>query len=408
MSFDSKTPGKFTPEMGRLAQVLVNQTSSAIIKTKLYEETQLALRRMEALHDIDRIITSSVDLLFTIEQITQIIVSQLEIDAVNVVMYNPDSLTFRVVNSIGIYQSPLNQKHLTRDRITTQFVLERKELKLENQADIYNHFSNDQEIIQAGFKSFLGVPLIVKGEIKGILELFHKSALETDLEWEDFLQTLATQLAIAIDNSQMFRNLQKSHLELTLSYDATIEGWAKTLELRDRETQGHSERVTSMAVKLARILGLGKEDLIHVRRGALLHDVGKIGIPNSILQKPDNLTGDEWKIMREHPTLAYNVLSGSEFLEKALDIPYSHHEKWDGTGYPNQLKGEEIPVAARIFAIIDVYDALRSDRPYRNAWSKSKTLKHIKGQSGSHFDPRVVEEFLKIVKKDPDFNDYED
>ena len=269
------------------------------------------------------------------------------------------------------------------------------------------HHKSDQLTSKEGFQQYVGIPLIAKGETKGVLELFHRSQLRTQKEWNDFLQTLATQLAIAIDNSQMYENLQRSNLELVLSYDATIEGWAKTLELRDQETQGHSERVTAMTVKLARAMGMSEEDLIHVRRGALLHDVGKIGIPDSILQKPGKLDPEERKLMEEHPTLAHNVLSGSVFLQKALDIPYCHHEKWDGTGYPRQLAGSAIPLAARIFAIIDVYDALRSDRPYRDAWSKSKTVDYIKDQSGSYFDPQVVERFLKLVEDDWDFNVYD-
>jgi putative nucleotidyltransferase with HDIG domain len=277
-------------------------------------------------------------------------------------------------------------------------------LIIDDPVELRKHHKSGQLTDVEGFQQYVGIPLIAKGETKGVLELFHRSRLEARKEWKDFLQTLATQLAIAIDNNQMYENLQRSNLELILSYDATIEGWAKTLELRDQETQGHSERVTAMTVKLARAMGMSEDELIHVRRGALLHDVGKIGIPDSILQKPGQLDEEERKVMEEHPDLAFKVLSGSVFLQKALDIPYCHHEKWDGTGYPRQLAGIAIPLAARIFAIIDVYDALRSDRPYRDAWSKEKTLKFIKEQSGSHFDPQVVEMFLELVEEDWDFN----
>ncbi len=408
MSFDSKTPGKFTPEMGRLAQVLVNQTSSAIIKTKLFEETQLGLKRLEALHEIDRIITSSVELSFSIKQILQIVVSQLEIDAASLLLYDPKSLMFNTVNTVGLHNNSHNQNnHQVGIGPAAKVALERQIVVINNQDEFKNLFSNASSLIKEGFTAYAGVPLIAKGEIKGVLELFQRSSLQTNNEWKGFLQTLANQLAIAIDNSQMFENLQKSHMELTLSYDATIEGWAKTLELKDQETQGHSERVTLMTVKLARELGMSEEELIHVRRGAILHDVGKIGIPDKILQKPSQLTEDEMAVMREHPTLAYNVLSESVFLEKALDIPYSHHEKWDGTGYPRGIKEMEIPLAARVFAIIDVYDALRSNRPYRKAWSKRKTVKYINEQSGIHFDPRVVEVFLELVDTDPGFIVYD-
>ena len=406
-SFDSKNPGKFTAEMGQLAQVLVNQTASAIVKAKLLEDTQLGMKRLEALHEIDQIITSSVDLKFAIKQIMQIVVAQLGIDAAALVLYDAKNQAFTPINSVGFKSVNFDTKPLYGNGFATRVALERSMLIIEDPAELERHHQSDQLTSVEGFQQYVGIPLIAKGETKGVLELFHRSKMERRKEWNDFLQALATQLAIAIDNSQMYENLQRSNLELVLSYDATIEGWAKTLELRDQETQGHSERVTAMTVKLARAMGMSEEELIHVRRGALLHDVGKIGIPDSILQKPGQLTPEERKVMEEHPALAHNVLSGSVFLQKALDIPYSHHEKWDGTGYPRQLAGSAIPLAARIFAIIDVYDALRSDRPYRDAWSKAKTVDYIQEQSGSHFDPRVVEKFLQLVEDDWDFNVYD-
>ncbi len=185
--------------------------------------------------------------------------------------------------------------------------------------------------------------------------------------------------------------------ELVEAYDATIEGWSRALELRDEETEGHTLRVAEMTLKLAAAMGIGEEELVHIRRGALLHDIGKIGIPDEILLKPGKLNDEEWEIMKQHPVFAYNMLSRITYLESALNIPYCHHEKWDGSGYPQGLKGEQIPLAARIFAIIDVWDALRSDRPYRKAWPEDKVQNYIRSMSGSHFDPSVVEAFFKIV-----------
>ncbi|MEK7442952.1 MAG: HD domain-containing phosphohydrolase, partial [Chloroflexota bacterium] len=238
------------------------------------------------------------------------------------------------------------------------------------------------------------VPLIAKGQIKGVLEIFHRAPLNPNDEWLDFLETLAGQAAIAIDNATLFEGMQRSNLELTLAYDETIEGWSRALDLRDKETEGHSLRVTEMTIKIARAIGLSEAESIHIRRGALLHDIGKMGVPDRILHKPDPLTDDEWIIMRRHPQLAYEMLLPIAFLKFALDIPYCHHEKWDGTGYPRGLKGEEIPLAARIFAIADVWDALRSDRPYRAGWSEEKVRQYIRQQSEKHFDPMVVEVFL--------------
>ena len=193
-------------------------------------------------------------------------------------------------------------------------------------------------------------------------------------------------------------NLEKAHTELKTAYDATIEGWSRAMDLRDRETEGHTQRVTELTLKLAKAAGISQEELIHIRRGALLHDMGKLGIPDAILNKPGQLSAEEWVLMRQHPQLAYDMLYPIAYLHPALDIPYCHHEKWDGTGYPRALKAEEIPLAARIFAIVDVWDALTSDRPYRRAMLEEDVFKYLREQSGKHFDPQVVELFFKVIK----------
>lgn len=198
-----------------------------------------------------------------------------------------------------------------------------------------------------------------------------------------------------VEQQQDLENLNK---ELLIAYDKTIEGWSHALDLRDREVEGHTNRVAGIALKFAHMVGLPNEDLAHIRRGALLHDVGKLGIPDSILHKPDSLTGEEWKVMRMHPVYAYQWLSSISFLLPALDIPYCHHEKWDGSGYPRGLKGEEIPAAARLFALVDVWDALCSDRPYRRALPKRDALAYIRSQSGAHFDPELTKVFVELVE----------
>jgi putative two-component system response regulator len=191
-------------------------------------------------------------------------------------------------------------------------------------------------------------------------------------------------------------NLQRANAELAQAYDDTLKGWSLALELRDNETQGHSQRVTEMTLHLARAIGIGGDKLVHIRWGALLHDIGKMGIPDSILHKAGPLTDEEWEIMHRHPVYAYELLSPIAYLRPALDIPYCHHEKWDGSGYPRGLKGEQIPLAARIFAVVDVWDALHSDRSYRAAWPEEKIYSHIRDQAGMYFDPQVVKVFLNI------------
>ena len=244
------------------------------------------------------------------------------------------------------------------------------------------------------------VPMKAGDRVIGVISVESEQAdafTETD---EHLLITLAAQASVAIENARLFSEIEASHQDLTLAYDATIEGWSKALDFRDKDTEGHSQRVTEMTWKLARIYGLSQAELVNVRWGALLHDIGKMGIPDGILLKPTALTDLEWRIVKKHPAFAFEWLSPIAYLKSAMDIPYCHHEKWDGTGYPRGLKGEAIPLAARMFALVDVYDALTSDRPYRPAWTKKKTLDYIQEQSGIHFDPKVTLVFLDMVQKD--------
>jgi HD-GYP domain-containing protein (c-di-GMP phosphodiesterase class II) len=246
------------------------------------------------------------------------------------------------------------------------------------------------------FISYYAVPLVAKGKTEGVLEIFHRAPLQPDEEWLNFLNALAGSAAIAIDNAMLFDSLQRSNNELVLAYDATMEGWSRALDLRDKETEGHTRRVADITVVLARAFGLNEEEIVHIRQGALLHDIGKMGIPDDILLKPAPLTGEEWVTMKKHPLFAYEMLSPITYLRSALDIPYCHHEKWDGSGYPRGLEGSQIPLAARLFAVVDVWDALRSDRPYRASWPEEKVRSHIRDLAGTHFDPEIVKRFLEI------------
>ena len=254
------------------------------------------------------------------------------------------------------------------------------------------------------FSAYRVAPLVAKGRVQGVLEVFQRGPLPEDADWCEYLETLAGQAAIAVDSVEMFEGLQRVHHELELAYDATIEGWARALDLRDKETEGHTRRVTQMSLRLARALGLRGEALAHVRRGALLHDIGKLGVPDAILLKPGKLTDEEWAIMRRHPGYAHEWLSPISFLRPSLVIPYGHHERWDGAGYPRGLAGEAIPLAARLFAAVDIWDALRSDRPYRAAWPEAKVREHLRSLAGNHLDPEVVAAFLRVLD-DPEGTD---
>lgn len=228
-------------------------------------------------------------------------------------------------------------------------------------------------------------------------EIFHRAPLHPDPEWLNVLDLLGRDAAIAIANIELFQGLQRSNSQLVQSYDATLEGWSRALDLRDSVTEGHTQRVVGMTLRLANAMGVPENELGQIRRGALLHDVGKIGIPDGILRKPGALANEEWAVMRKHPVYAYEMLASIAYLRPAMDIPYCHHEHWDGSGYPRGLRGEEIPFAARVFAVVDVWDAMRSDRPYRAGLPEDRVREHIHASCGILFDPQVVKTFLEIV-----------
>jgi HD-GYP domain-containing protein (c-di-GMP phosphodiesterase class II) len=230
-----------------------------------------------------------------------------------------------------------------------------------------------------------------------VLEIYHRSILKPAEDWFEFLATLAGQTAVAIDSASLLHDLQLSNMELTMAYDAAIESWSRALELSGRENLEHSQRVADQTVQVARLLRVEEKDLNDIRRGALLHDIGKLVIPEAILNKPGPLDEHEWEITRLHPRQAYELLTPIRNLAEALDIPLYHHERWDGSGYPDGLHGRQIPLAARIFAVVDVYDALLSPRPYRPAWTKEAARAYLQEQSGKLFDPAVVEVFLQVI-----------
>ena len=250
-----------------------------------------------------------------------------------------------------------------------------------------------------GVKSGLYIPIKTGERTIGVISVESEKPDYFTAEDEHMAVTLAAQAAVALENIRLFKDLQKSNDDLFMAYDETIEGWSRALDLRDRETEGHTRRVTTLTEKLARKMGISDPELIHIRHGSLLHDIGKMGVPDRILLKPDKLTEEEWIIMREHPAHAYNLLSPIKFLRPALHIPHFHHEKWDGSGYPDGKMGKQIPLEARIFAVIDVFDALTSDRPYRPGWPRDKAIHYIHKESGLHFDPNVVEVFMKLIDR---------
>jgi putative nucleotidyltransferase with HDIG domain/PAS domain S-box-containing protein len=397
LSINTQLPHEFTAADTHLLTTLAEIAGNAIHRTRLHQQTEHRLQQLTALSDIDRVIASGVDLRLSLTTLLVQLSKQLEVDAADVLVYNHSSQTLEYAAGQGFRTGAFEHAKLRLgEGAAGRAALEGLTVHIPNLGLLPDNPRLARALVGEAFVGYYGVPLVAKGKIQGVLEVFQRAALEPDHEWLDFLNTLAGQAALAIDNAGLFDSLQRSNTQLAMAYDATIEGWSRALDLRDKETEGHSQRVTDLTMQLAQRMGINDEELVHMRRGALLHDIGKMGVPDGILLKPGALTADEWVIMRQHPAFAYELLYPIHYLRPALDIPYCHHEKWDGSGYPRGLKGEQIPRSARIFAVVDVWDALRSDRPYRPAWPVEKVRLHIREQSGQHFDPVVVEAFLGL------------
>ena len=380
-----------------LLTTLAEITGNSIHRADLFEQSQEQIHRLTTLRDIDSAIASSTDLRVTLNILTDHTLRHLKVDAVNIMAYYPELQSLSHLCSAG-FSTPSPSRPLVRigEGLAGQVVMKGRTdhvIDLKNSSEA----KRNPMILREGFVTYIGVPLMVKGQIKGVFEVFHRSALSPNAEWMQFLQTLAGQAAIAIDNSQLFDNLQRSNQELTQAYDTTLEGWARALELRDRETEGHTRRVTDLTLRLAHYMGISEDELVNIYRGVLLHDIGKMGVPDHILKKTSPLTDAEWSEMRLHPQYAFDLLSPITYLRSALDIPYCHHEHWDGSGYPRRLIGDQIPLSARIFSVVDIWDALLSDRPYRKAWSRDKVIDYIKEVSGTILDPKIVDTFLTLI-----------
>ncbi len=392
-------PNFYTQKPMESAKAFANQVAIALANASLLEKTEQQLRHLGALRTIDEVITASMDLSLTLDVLLQQVKGELDVDAANVLLFDPDLLELERSASIG-FQSKTQKRLRLGEGRAGQAALDREvvvlpEVSSQEQTLVQREFSAGEQVA-----AYAAVPLEAKGQLVGVLEVFKRKSFTPEQDWLNFLKTLAGQAAIAIDSARLFEDLHRSNQELYLAYDNTLEGWAHALEMRDQETEGHSRRVTELTMRLARTMGMSDEQLAHLRRGTLLHDIGKMGIPDHILRKPGPLSEEEWDLMRQHPLRAYEMLKDIDYLRPALDIPRFHHEKWDGSGYPQGLKGEEIPLPARIFAIVDVWDALLSDRPYRDAWPREKAIAYLRDQRGKHFDPNVVKEFLHLLEED--------
>lgn len=383
---------------GKKAVVAVARDITA--RKQAERSLQKRLSELEAFSMIDRTISSSFDLRIIFEVLLKQALNKLGVDAAAILLFDSDIQTLKYAAGQGFHSPNFDAIRIRPGQgFPGKAMLERRMISAANEKET----RQDELFVRLwqseGFRAYYSLPLIAKGQVKGVIEVFHRSELSVSPDWVSFFETLANQTAIAIDNAVMFENLQLTNMELAVAYDTTIEGWAYALELREGESSGHISRIINLTLGLAQALGVPFNDLVSLRHGALLHDVGKMVIPDKILLKKGPLSRSERKIIEQHPVVAYNMLSRINYLKNSLHIPHYHHEKWDGSGYPEGLTGKQIPYHARIFAIVDVWDALTNDRPFRKAWDREDALAYVRGQAGKHFDPQIVEAFLRVYNQ---------
>jgi PAS domain S-box-containing protein len=372
------------------------------VSARLAEQLGHQVDRLAALQRIDAAIIASNNLSSTLDVVFEQVQRELGVDAVDVLLFDREREMLVYSHGVGFLTGEIETSRLAvGEGYAGRAAKERAPVFLPDARVADPPFVRQALLAREGFVSYVALPLVAQDELKGVLGVFHRERLEPDDTWWDFASALSQQTAIAIDNWRLLADVFEANGALEAAYDATIEGWARALDLRDEETAGHSQRVTQMTVALARRFGIAGDELRFVRWGALLHDIGKMGVPDRILLKPGKLDDEEWAAMQRHTVYARDLLLPIAFLKNAVDIPYLHHERFDGSGYPEGLAGTDIPLPARIFAIVDVYDALTSDRPYRAAWSHEDAMAHIREQSGRHFCPEVVRTFLAYMGSEP-------
>ena len=399
LNLDSATPGFYSEDHAKVLMSFSEQVSTALKNARQFEETQRRMDRMQAMTQIDLAINSSLDINVSLEIVLIQAKDKLNADAVDILQVNNGTNSLVFSKAKGFKTDEIRKANFRLGTgLPGRAVLERALIAIPDLRSAPESYFRNLLVEREGFASYYCAPLITKGELKGVMEIYFREPFNADQEWREFLEMLAQQTAIAINNAELLNSLKVSNADLMNAYETTLKGWVDALDMRDHETEGHTRRVTELSLQLALRMGIKDSEIVNFERGALLHDIGKVGISDMILNKPGPLTEEEWVIMRQHPLYAFQLLSKSKYLIPALDIPYCHHEKWDGSGYPRGLKGEAIPLAARIFAVVDVWDALISDRPYRKAWTQKKALDHIQEQSGIHFDPKVVSAFYSLPK----------
>ncbi|PKN89790.1 MAG: hypothetical protein CVU45_05860, partial [Chloroflexi bacterium HGW-Chloroflexi-7] len=366
-------------------------------RKKAEEQIRVQIRYLAALRAVDMAISASMDLPITLRVLLNQVHQQLMAPAVSILILDQHTQTLRYAAGIGFKTNAIETTNLRLGQsFAGQAALERRIVTIEN-LDAKGTWTPTKDFELEEFTSYMGIPLVSKGTVKGVLELFSSKPFIQDSAWMGLLESMAGQAAIAIGNATLMDEVQKVNINLRSAYDATIEGWARSIDLRNGDSEQHAKRVAELTIELAQDVGMQGEGLLTIRRGALLHDIGKLGVPDVILLKNGPLTEEEWKIMKTHPAVAKRLLTSIDFLQSVVEIPYYHHEHWDGSGYPEGLAGNDIPLSARVFAIVDCWDSLRSDRPWRKAWTDGNAWDYIEKNSGVLFDPQIVEKFRQLI-----------
>lgn len=377
-------------EISRIIQSLADLEQTIVAQLKNREA------QLEALMGTGRAINSSLGLKRVLEEVMDTLIALMRAERGFLMLRGSDGqLSVRIAR--GIDHINLAEDAFKVSRTIVERAAATGETILTTNAQEDPRFENQMSVAAFKLVSILCAPLKIRNELIGVIYVDNRARAGIfQAQDQELITAFADQAAVAIDNAQLFDDLQAKNRELEEAYQATLEGWVSALDMRDKETEGHTQRVTVLTQRLAKTMGVNDDAMVHITRGALLHDIGKMAIPDSILLKPGALTPEERELMKQHPVYAYDMLKRIEFLLPAIDIPYCHHEKWDGTGYPRGLRGEEIPFAARIFPVVDVWDALTSDRPYRKGLPHDEVRERIKADAGKHFDPQVVNVFLQM------------
>lgn len=382
--------------------ILTTQIATTLENARLFKAAETQLKQLQALRHIETEILAGLDLNQTLDLLLVKAVDLLDVAAAAVLLVDQGTGRLICAARRGFLTGALRFTNLPLGSgFAGRAALENKIVFIPRLSQEPQDLARSPELPGENFTCYVGVPLVVHGELKGVLELFARQAISPDESWFNFAEALGNQAALVIERATLYEQLRTRNAELSCSFDSLLERLAQALELRRIELPGHSRQLVELTAGLARRCGIDPEELVHYTRGALLHDIGKIGIPDDILEKAGPLNDQEWAAMRRHPLYAAELLKDIPQLLPSLVIPRCHHEKWDGSGYPEGLQGQDIPRAARIFAVVDVYDALTHARPFRPAWPEEQAIAYLQEQSGAHFDPDIVAAFLELLAEQP-------